>query len=74
MKRNCYECGYEIRVCEMCDAVIAPTAHGATRYCEVCRHLNKAEYNRRKQTETRQRRVDWESRVMELERQLAQTV
>lgn len=71
MKRPCYECGYEIRVCELCDAVIPPTAHGATRYCEVCRKQNRAEYNRVKQGETRQRRVEWERRVAALERQLA---
>ena len=71
MKRNCFECGYEVRVCEICDAVIPKSAHGATRYCEVCRENTRIEYNRIKQAETRERRREWQIRVEELERQLA---
>lgn len=70
---RCDHCGYTVRLCKTCQAILPEEWHGSYRYCADCREINRSEYNRTSQIATRERRQDWQKRVEELERQLSAT-
>ena len=72
VKGVCQHCGYEVKQCGSCGAILPPSTHSNVKYCAACRRLANADYNKAKQASHRANMRSWRERLAELERQVTE--